>query len=94
MFHACTSNTILTLFSLEQGRNITLILTKATQDCVLEFKHSNDDDWIIYPAFSGIVEEGILIEEFRCISSNMRIRFLAAPTQDYYASMVTEERGW
>lgn len=75
---------------LNAGQTMTLVITGGTSDCVLEFLNADDPTWAKHPQFIGSLTGGtggVLVESVRCVSANMRIRFLTAPTAPYYISM-------
>jgi len=80
---------IIELRGLEQGQLVTIVITEAASDCVLEFQHATDD-WRVHPGFGGNRTDGVIIGEVRCISGSMRIRFLSAQT-GYFISLVHAE---
>lgn len=78
------------LKGLEQGRKVTLVITGATQNCELQFQHGGDTTWYAYPGFSGAHAGGVIVENFTCISSKMRVAFDAVPTGDYQMNTIAE----
>lgn len=76
------------LQGMDQGNFMSIVLTGASGNCVLEFKNGGSDDWSIDPTFTGTVAGGILVERVKCLSASTRLRFLAAPGAAYWLSVV------
>ena len=77
---------------LEQGQFMSIVISGAPGNCVLEFLHVEDETWRAHPGFVGTVTGGVLVERLVCISGYMRIRFLAAPETPYNLSIVFDAR--
>ena len=87
------SQQVVNLHGLEQGQFMSIVLTEASSNCVLEFQHVTDDEkWNLYPGFVGMHDDGVIVERMKCISGKMRLRFLSAPTKDYLLSIVWDAR--
>lgn len=74
----------LELQGLEYAQQHILTLTGVTEDFVLEFKHSSDPEWRIYPGIERVGAVNVI--PFRAISNTMRVRFLGVPAADYQCS--------
>lgn len=75
------------LKNLEQGQLMTIVITGATENCVLEFQHMSDSTWHVMPNFDGTHADGVVVQEVRCISGRMRVNFADSP--DAYSLSLT-----
>ncbi len=88
-FQKTTSEQILELRGVVQGRRILIIVTQASANAVLEFQHAGDT-WRADPRFLGSNINGVMINELIAPSSKLRLRFLDVPTQPYFVSVPQE----
>ncbi len=88
MFQFKGNATTRTLTDLHQGQIMTLLITDATENCVLEFQHNQSATWHTMPGFNGNHVSGVVVQDFRCVSGKMRVRFLAAPSAQYEMSLI------
>ena len=82
-----TAQTI-NLWSLEQGQEMTVVITNAPSDCQLEFLHAEDATWRVHPGFAGAAASGVIVESVQCLSGKMRIVFDDEPVTPYFISLV------
>ena len=76
------------LKGMDQGHDITLVITQAPSNCRLQFRHAGDTTWATYPDFSGVATGGVLVETFLCVSAEMRIVFDTVPSSNVFISTV------
>jgi hypothetical protein len=85
-----SSAQVLNLAGLVQGRKVMIVITGATQNCELQFKHASDPNWRKHPGFSGVHTAGVVVEEIRCPSATMRLSFAGVPAGPYFVSVAHE----
>lgn len=84
-----TSDQTVNLTGLEQGQFMNVVITNAPGSCFLEFKNAGDSGWSIDPNFTGSPSaDNVINERVKCLSSQQRIRFGAAPGAAYWISLV------
>lgn len=68
------------LTGLDQGHEVTVIITGANAVVNLEFKHGTEDIWRPHPSFTAVAAAAVNLLTFRILSGVMRIRFDTVPS--------------
>lgn len=86
-FQKASTEQVLNLKGIPQGRDTTIVITEASQNCELWFQHAGDT-WRKDPRFTGVPTGGVIIQTLSAPSAVLQLRFVAAPTKTYYVSAI------
>jgi hypothetical protein len=78
----------LPLEGLEVGRRYTLVVTNISVNATLQFRHCGDSTYRTHPSFTGTAASNVIMGEFVCVSTDVKLVFASAPGGTYYVSAV------